>query len=196
MISKFKNAKCEIYVNGPLPPDFNVFWKQAAQQGFRPKLATVAKVLLFPADVVALGDLVTNIATDAWWTPTMPYKSSLTGQSAKDLADAFTAATGKQWVQALGSTYSLFEVAYNAFAAVDDPHDHDQVAEQLRKMKFSGMSGALDFTAGPVPGVAIVKPAGVQWKKGTGKFPFELQVVDNSANKDAPIAADLEPTNA
>jgi branched-chain amino acid transport system substrate-binding protein len=196
MISEFKNAKCEIYVNGPLPPDFNVFWKQAAQQGFRPKLATVAKVLLFPADVVALGDLVTNIATDAWWTPTMPYKSSLTGQSAKDLADAFTAATGKQWVQALGSTYSLFEVAYNAFAAVDDPHDHDQVAEQLRKMKFSGMSGALDFTAGPVPGVAIVKPAGVQWKKGTGKFPFELQVVDNSANKDAPIAADLEPTNA
>ncbi len=196
MITTFKNNKCDIYVNGPLPPDFNVFWKQAAQQGYRPKLATVAKVLLFPADVVALGDLVVNIATDAWWTPTMPYKSSLTGQTAQDLGQAFTQSTGKQWLQTLGSSYSLFEVAYNAFKGVDDPHNHDQVAAQLRGMKYSGMSGTLDFTAGPVPGVAIVKPAGVQWKKGSGKFPYELQVVDNSANPEAPIAAKLEPTNA
>ncbi len=196
MINKFKSKQCDIYVNAPLPPDFNVFWKQAAQQGFRPKLATVAKVLLFPADVVALGDLVLNIATDAWWTPTMPYQSSLTGQSAKDLGAAFTQKTGKQWVQALGSSYSLFEVAYNAFKGASDPHDHDEVAAQLRSMKYDGMSGTLDFTAGPVPGVAIVKPAGVQWKKGTGKFPFDLVVVDNSANKNAPVAGDLVPTNS
>jgi branched-chain amino acid transport system substrate-binding protein len=196
MIGKFKSEDCQIYVNGPLPPDFNVFWKQAAQQGYKPKLATVAKVLLFPADVVALGDLVLNIATDAWWTPTMPYQSSLTGQSAKDLGAAFTQKTGKQWVQALGSSYSLFEVAYNAFKGASDPHDHDEVAAQLRSMKYEGMSGSLDFTTGPVPGVAIVKPAGVQWKKGTDKFPFDLVVVDNSANKNAPIAGDLVPTNA
>jgi branched-chain amino acid transport system substrate-binding protein len=196
MITKFKNSHCDVFVNGPLPPDFNVFWKQAAQQGYKPKLATVAKVLLFPADVVALGDLVVNIATDAWWTPTMPYKSGLTGQTAKQLGAAFTAATGKQWLQTLGSSYSLFEVAYNAFKAVDDPHDHDQVAKQLRGMKCDGISGELDFTAGPVPGVAIIKPAGVQWKKSSGKFPYELAVVDNSANPKAPVAADLEATNA
>ena len=50
MISKFKAHNCEVFSNAPLPPDFNVFWKQAAQQGFKPKIATVAKVLLFPAD--------------------------------------------------------------------------------------------------------------------------------------------------
>lgn len=196
MITKFKSSNCEVYVNGPLPPDFNVFWKQAAQQGFKPKLATVAKVLLFPADVVALGDLVVNVATDAWWTPTWPYKSSLTGQTTKQLADDFTAKTGKQWLQTLGSSYSLFEVAYNAFSAADDPHDHDQVADKLKSMSYTGMSGPLDFTKGPVPGVAIVKPVGVQWKKGTGKFPYELQIVDNSANKAVATTADLEPTNA
>ncbi len=196
MISKFKSTPCDIYLNGPLPPDFNVFWKQAAQQGYKPKLATVAKVLLFPADVVALGDLVVNIATDAWWTPNGPYKSSLDGTTPKQLADAFTQATGKQWLQTLGSTYSLFEVAHNAFSQVDDPHNHDHVAEKLLNMNYSGMSGALDFTKGPVPGVAIMKPVGVQWKKGTGKFPYELQVVDNSANKLVPLTGDLQPTNA
>lgn len=196
MITKFKDQKGEIYINAPLPPDFNVFWKQAAQQGYKPKLATVAKVLLFPADVVALGNLVINIATDAWWTPTWPGKSSLDGMTPGQLADAFTKSTGKQWLQSLGSTYSLFEVAYQAFSNVDDPHNHDHVAAQLRGMKISTMDGQLDFTAGPVPGVAIVKPAGVQWKKSTGQFPYELVVVDNSANKAVPIAGKLEPTNA
>ncbi len=196
MITKFKNHNCEIYVNGPLPPDFNVFWKQAAQQGYRPKIATVAKVLLFPADVAALGNLVQNIATDAWWTPTMPFKSSLTGQTSQQLADTFQQSTGKQWLQTLGSTYALFEVAHQAFSSVDDPHNHKQVAAKLRAMKIETMNGVLDFAAGPVPGVAIIKPAGVQWKRGTGKFPFDLVIVDNSANKQAPIAGELEPTNA
>ena len=79
MISKFKSANCETFTNCPLPPDFNTFWKQASQQGWKPKIATVAKVLLFPADTAALGNLVENIATDSWWGPYMPYKSSLTG---------------------------------------------------------------------------------------------------------------------
>ena len=76
-ISEFKSKDCQFFTNVQLPPDFNVFWKQAAQQGFKPKLATVAKVLLFPSDVAALGSLVNNVATDAWWTPNMPWKSSL-----------------------------------------------------------------------------------------------------------------------
>jgi branched-chain amino acid transport system substrate-binding protein len=197
MISKFKSHDCEVFSNAPIPPDFNIMWKQSAQQGFKPKIATVAKVLLFPSDVTALGDLAVNVATDAWWTPYHKQTSSLvSGLSAKQLADNFQAATGKQWLQSLGTTYSLYEVAHNAFSKVTDPHDRKEVAAQLRSMNYTGMSGALDFTSGPVPGVAIIKPVGVQWKKGSGQFPFELQVVDNSANKAVPITAKLEPTNA
>jgi branched-chain amino acid transport system substrate-binding protein len=196
MISKFKSEQCDIYLNGPLPPDFNVFWKQAAQQGYKPKLATVAKVLLFPADVVALGDLVINIATDAWWAPTMPYKSSIDGTTAQQLADNFTQSTGKQWMQSLGSTYSLFEVAQNAFKAASDPHDRKDVADKLRTMNYTGMCGPLNFAGGPVPGVGIMKPVGVQWKKGTGKFPYDLAIVDNSANPAVKVTGDLLPTNA
>lgn len=196
MITKFKQHDCELFINAPLPPDFNKMWKQSAQQGFRPKLATVTKVLLFPADVEALGDLVINVATDAWWTPTWSGKSSLDGMTPKQLADQFTAKTGKQWIQALGSTYSLFEVGYEALKQVDDPHDHDQLAAKLRNLSYSGMEGPLDFAKGPAPGVAIVEPVGVQWKKGTGKYPYDLVVVDNTAHQSVPVDGDLEPTNS
>src|SRR3984885_10779332 len=96
MITMFKNKKAEIFSNCPLPPDFNTFWKQASQQGWKPKLATVAKGLLFPDDTKALGSLVNNIATDSWWGPYMPYSSSLTGMTAAALANAYQTSTGNE----------------------------------------------------------------------------------------------------
>ena len=196
MLSLFKSKNAEVFSNCPLPPDFNTFWKQASQQGWKPKIATVAKVLLFPADTKALGALVKNIATDSWWGPYMPNKSSLTGQSAKALADAFTASTGNQWVQSIGSTYSLFEVAREAFTAASDPHDKAEVAKAFHNVSYTGMCGPINFAGGPAPGVGIIKPVGVQWKPGTGQDPFEMVVVDNSLNKNVPIGGALEPTNA
>ncbi len=195
MITKFKSNDCQYFSGCPLPPDFNIFWRQANEQGWKPKLATVAKVLLFPADTAALGPLVNNIATDSWWGPYRPNKSSLTGQSAKDLSAAYETATGNQWVQSIGSTYSLFEVAKEAFNAVDDPHDKAAVANALHSVNYTGMCGPLDFASGPAPGVGIVKPVGVQWKTGT-KYPFEMQVVDNSLDPSVSLTASLAPTNA
>jgi branched-chain amino acid transport system substrate-binding protein len=199
MISDFKSHDCEIYVNVPLPPDFNTFWKEAAEQDFKPKLATVAKVLLFPADVTALGPLVNNVATDSWWSPFAPYKSALTGETAADLALDYQKTTGQQWTQAIGSTYAAFEVASNAFAAASDPHDHKDVADKLHSMKYEGMNGEVDFASGPAPGVAIIPAAGVQWKPGKKgsftDFPYAMFVVDNSDAPSWPINGTLEPTN-
>ncbi|WP_248958238.1 ABC transporter substrate-binding protein [Sphaerisporangium perillae] len=195
MISKFMREQCEIFINAPLTPDFNRMWRQAAADGFRPRLATVAKVLLFPSDTLPLGDLVDNIATDSWWGPYMPNTSSLDGESAKRLAEAYQSASGRQWLQTLGSVYSLFEIAHQAFTAVDTPRDRKAVAARLRALNYSGMSGVLDFSRGPVPGVAIQQPVGVQWKKGVGRFPYEMMVVDNSLNPAVPIGAELLPTN-
>ncbi len=195
MIKDFKNKHCEIYSNAPLPPDFNTFWKQAAQQGFKPRLATVAKVLLFPDDTKALGPLVSNIATDSWWGPYMPYTSALENVTASQLADAYQSSTGNQWVQSIGSSYALFEVAKEAFGAVSDPHDAGEVAKALHNVNYSGMCGSINFAAGPAPGVGIIPPVGAQWKKATGKYPLEMKVVDNSLNPSVKVQAKLEPTN-
>jgi branched-chain amino acid transport system substrate-binding protein len=193
-INTFKSADAQLFTCTPIPPDFNTFWKQAAQQGYRPKLATVAKVMLFPSEAEALGELANNIATDIWWSPYHPCKSSLTGQSAKALADAFTNETGKQWTQALGSIYSLFEIASQALGAVDDPHDRKAVANALKTMKYEGMSGPLDFTTGPQPGIALQKIVGGQWRKGK-RFPWDVYVVHNGEYPAVPLSGDLEPTS-
>lgn len=194
-ISKFKKSGAELFTCTPIPPDFQTFWKQAQQQGFHPKLATVAKVMLFPSEAEALGSLSKNIATDIWWSPFHPYTSALDGSTAKQLADKYAQSTGNQWTQALGSIYSLFEVGIQAFKDADDPKDKDEVAKNLREMKISCMSGDLDFTNGPEPGIAIQKPVGGQWREGTD-FPWDIVIVDNTPNPDVPVGGDLQPTNA
>lgn len=194
-INRFKASGADLFTCAPIPPDFQTYWKQAAQQGFRPKLATVAKVMLFPSEAEALGDLSKNIATDFWWSPSHPHTSSLESTTAKQLADAYAQSTGKQWNQALGSVYSLFEIAVEAFKGASDPRDRKDVASQLHKLNYQGMSGSLDFAAGPQPGIAIQHPVGGQWRPGTD-FPWDVTIVDNSANSAVPVGGDLQPTFA
>jgi len=194
MISQFKSVGADFFTNVPLPPDFATMWKQAAQQGFKPKLATVAKVLLFPPDAYALGPLAYNVATDAWWAPSLPWKSSFTGETCQQLANDFETATKGQWNSNI-SNYSLFEAAHAALTSVTDPHDKAEVASAIHNVNIQAVAGPLNFSSGgPAPGVAITPPVGVQWQKGT-RFPVEMQVVDNTLQPQAKITADLKPTN-
>jgi branched-chain amino acid transport system substrate-binding protein len=200
MISQFKSHGDDFFTNVPLPPDFATMWTQALQQGFRPKLATVAKVLLFPTDAYAMGSKVYNVATDAWWVPELPWHSSLTGQTCQELATAFTAAGLGQPNQNI-SNYTLFEIAYAALSSVSNPHDKTELSAALFKVKLpQAIAGPLDYTStnaktNPAPGVAITPPVGIQWQKGT-KYPLEYKVVDNTLQPNAKITGDLLPTFA
>jgi len=194
MISQFKADKADFFTNVPLPPDFATMWKQSVQQGFKPRLATVAKVLLFPPDAYALGKLAYNVATDAWWVPSLPWTSTFTGETCQQMANEFEATTKGQWNSNI-SNYSLFEAAHAALTSVSDPHDKAEVADAIHKVNIRALAGPLNFgSGGPAPGVAITPPVGVQWQKGT-KFPVEMQVVDNTLVPQAKITADLHPTN-
>jgi branched-chain amino acid transport system substrate-binding protein len=195
MISAFKAAGADFFTNVPLPPDFATMWHQSIQQGFKPKLATVAKVLLFPPDAYALGPAAYNVATDAWWTPTLPWTSSFTGETCQQLANDFESTTNGQWNSNI-SNYSLFEAAHAALTSVSDPHDKAEVADAIHNVNIHGVAGPLNFASGgPAPGVAITPPVGVQWQKGT-KYPVEMQTVDNTLQPNAKITADLKPTNS
>jgi branched-chain amino acid transport system substrate-binding protein len=195
MISQFKNHGDDFFTNVPLPPDFATMWTQALQQGFKPKLATVAKVLLFPTDAYAMGNKVYNIATDAWWVPELPWHSSLTSDTCSDLGAAFTAAGLGQPNQNI-SNYTLFEIAYAALTSVNNPHDKQELSDALFKVKLDqAIAGPIDYTSSkaPAPGVAITPPVGIQWQKGT-KYPLEYKVVDNTLQPNAKINGDLLPT--
>ena len=198
MISQFKSKGDDFFTNVPLPPDFATMWTQALQQGFKPKLATVAKVLLFPTDAYAMGSKVYNIATDAWWVPELPWTSSLDGRTCSELGAAFTAAGLGQPNQNI-SNMTLFEIAYAALTAVDNPKDKASLMTALQSVKLpEAVAGPIDYTStntktNPAPGVAITPPVGIQWQKGT-KYPLEYKVVDNTLQPTAKINGDLLPT--
>ncbi len=190
-IAKYKAGNCEIFTGIPIPPDFTTFWQQAAQQGYRPKLATVAKALLFPSSVEALGPLGNGLATEVWWTPTHPFTSSLTGQTAKALADDYTKTTGKQWTQPIGFVHSLFEVATAAIAKSGAPGDRKALVGALKTLSVNTVCGPLDWGKGPVPNVAKTPLVGGQWRKGTTN-PYDLVVVSNRDHPEIPAAGKVQ----
>jgi branched-chain amino acid transport system substrate-binding protein len=193
MITQFKNSGADFFTNVPLPPDFATFWKQALQQGFKPRLATVAKVLLFPSDAYAMGSEVYNIATDAWWVPSLPWTSSLSGETCTQLAADYTSAGNGQPNSNI-SNYTLWEIAYAALTSVSDPTDKAELAAALPKVNLpEAIAGPISFSGTPAPHVAITPPVGIQWQKGT-TYPLEAKVVDNTLQPKAKLTGDLLPT--
>jgi branched-chain amino acid transport system substrate-binding protein len=194
-ISAFREANAEILLGVPIPPDFTTFWRQAAQQGYQPRIATIGKALLFPSSVEALGPLGMNLGTEVWWSPSHPFTSSLTGQSTADLAAAYTEGTGRQWSQPVGFAHALFEVAAAAFRAVGSIDDRRAIADAIAAMQIDTIVGPLDWTTGPVRNVAKTPLVGGQWRTGTDT-PFDLVIVSNTQHPEIPAAGTVEPLAA
>ena len=144
-ISAFKEAGVEIITGNMIPPDFTTFWTQARQQGLRPKICTITKALLFPSSVESVGQTANNLSTEVWWTPTFPFKSSLTGQSAAEVAAAYTQATGKQWTQPIGFVHSLFEVAADILKRSGDSQDPAANLDALLKTNLDTIVGPISW---------------------------------------------------
>ncbi|MHB0979930.1 MAG: ABC transporter substrate-binding protein [Thermoleophilia bacterium] len=192
-IAQFKSAGCEMFNTFPIPPDFATFWRQAAQQGFKPKIAQIAKTGLFPSQVEALGEIGYNLAGAAYWAPIFPYKSTLTGISSADLAAGYEAESGKQWNQQIGPSMALFDVGIAALNASGNPKDPTAVAGVMKTMKVETPLGVLDWSTGPVEGVVPTTLVNGQWVKGTGKWPLDWVCVDNVEDPKIPTSAKLVP---
>ena len=82
-ITQLKKMNADIACGIFNPPQFAIFWTQCAQQGYRPKIVTPPKALLFPTAVEALGDRGAGMSTEVWWSHHHPFKSGLTGQTAQ-----------------------------------------------------------------------------------------------------------------
>lgn len=195
-INAFKRAGCEIVTGIPIPPDFTTFWTQARQQGFTPKVVSIAKALLFPESVAALGDLGHNLSCELYWSPAFPYKSSLTGDSAADLAGKFSEAAKRQWTQPVGFTHALFELAADAIKRADDPTDADALAEAIAATSLDTVVGNVGWGKDNVPefarkNVAKTPLVGGQWRrKDDGSF--ELVIVENGNAPEIPLGGSLE----
>jgi branched-chain amino acid transport system substrate-binding protein len=172
------------------PPDFANFWNQAGQQGFRPKIVCVPKATEFPAAVAAFGDRAEGLTVEVWWSPAHPFSSSLTGQTSRQLADAYTAATGRPWNMTLGFKQSLFEVAIDALKRATD-RSPEAIRDAIASTNLNTVVGPINFKKGPVPNIAKTPLVVGQWKRS--KKGLELMVVDNTLAPNIPKQAALEP---
>jgi branched-chain amino acid transport system substrate-binding protein len=188
-IAAFKEANCEIVTGVMIPPDFGTFWAQAAQQGFAPKVVTVGKALLFPSVIESYGDRADGLTSEVWWSPNHPFNSSLTGASAKDLADGYTAATDRPWTQPIGFKHALFEVAADVIKRAEDLDDYEAITAAIAATNMDTIVGKVDWSSGPVKNVSKTPLVGGQWQKEGDTF--DLKIVSNSAHPDIPLTGDL-----
>src|SRR3984893_8322483 len=190
-IGAFKQAKVEVITGVVIPPDWTTFWTQASQQGFKPKIASVGKALLFPAVIESLGDKGHNLSTEVWWTPSHPYTSSLTGQSDKQLGDAYTAATKKQWTQPIGFAHALFEIAADVMKRSGGAGQRGATLDALTKTNLDTIVGPIAWGKGPVKNVAKTPLVGGQWRRG-GAFKYELVITSNETAPKIPAGGKME----
>jgi branched-chain amino acid transport system substrate-binding protein len=179
-IAAFKAAGAEIVTGVMIPPDFATFWSQAAQQGFKPKVVTIGKALLFPSAVAALGPRGNNLTTEIWWSPNHPFKSGLTGQSCAQLADAYVAATRRPWSQPIGFQHAMFEVAIDVLkrAKAIEPK---AILDAIVSTNYQSIVGPVQWTGKPVKNVTKTPLVAGQWQMKGDKL--ELVI---TANRPAP----------
>ena len=189
-ISAFKSAAVEIVTGNMIPPDFATFWSQAAQQGFHPKIVTIGKALLFPSVINSLGARGNGLSTEIWWTPNHPFKSGLTGESARELSDAYSKATSRPWTQPIGFKHALFEVAIDVLKRARNLGDPRSILQAISATNYASIVGPVQWTGQPVKNVTKTPLVSGQWqRKGNS---FDLVITQNQTAPQIPVGGKLE----
>jgi len=189
-IAAFKKDGVEIVTGVVIPPDAKTFLTQAKQQGFKPKVITLGKALLFPVAIEALGDLGDGLTTEVWWSPSHPFTSSLTKQSAKALAESYESSAKKQWTQPIGFAHALFEVASDALKRTKSTNAKD-VRDAVAASNVKTVVGDVKWGGqGPFKNVSKTQLVLGQWGKGK-KYKYELTIVNNEASKNIPTGGTI-----
>ena len=185
-ISQFKKFGAEILAGVMVSADFTNLWKQSLQQGFHPKVGSIAQALTFAATLEAIGPSGYGLTSELAWHRDYPYKSSFTGQTCGEIADAYEADTGEQYCSGM-EVYSLMELYVHVLKQVADPTDKEAVIKAISTAKLDSIYGPIDFTmpvdptaetpvTHPVPNCLRMPTSACQWLKGD-KYPFKQVLV-------------------
>jgi branched-chain amino acid transport system substrate-binding protein len=176
-ISAFKAGNADVFTSVLDPPVFINFWTQAAQQGYKPKVAAPGKSIEFPPAIKALGPLAKNLCIEVWWSPDHPFKSHLTGQTSAELAADYTKKTGKPWYMVLGYKHALFEVAADVLKR-SKAVEPEAIRESILATEYQSIIGPLQWKKGPVPSVCATPIVSGQYQDVNGKM--ELKIINNA----------------
>jgi branched-chain amino acid transport system substrate-binding protein len=190
-ISAFKKANVEIVTGNLFTPDFAGFYNQSAQMGYQPKVITLGKAFLFPSDVASLGPRGVGVTSEVWWTPDHPFKSSLTGISCHDLAQAYEKDTGKHWTQPIPFKHALFEVVIDVLKRTKDPKDPKSILDAITATDIHTIVGPVKWTGQPVKNVCTTPVVAGQWQKHGDRL--DIAIVNSGAFPEIKTTSKLLP---
>jgi branched-chain amino acid transport system substrate-binding protein len=166
--------------------DFKQFL-HASSGRLAPRIGTISRAAMFSEDIKADDNTVVNgLTTEMFWSPDHNFRSSLTNQTAKQLADAYEN-TGSTWSQQLGASMALFDVAAEAIRQVNSIDDKASIAKVLRNLTATTMIGKVTFGGsreGVPANVATIPLNGGQWLWVTenSEYRFRLFLVNNAGD--------------
>lgn len=194
-VAAFREGGAKIVTGLVFPEHFATFYGQARQSGLSLEAATIAAAFVFPSGVEVLGDRGAGMSTEIWFNRQLPFKSSLTGQTADAFCGAYEASTGKQWAQPMGYHHAIWEVAVAALKASGDPKNRAAVRDLIAGLTLDTVIGTVDFKNSPMKSVASTWVTMGQWHRNAAgsKFPYELYVTNNVTAPQVPIQKEFLP---
>src|SRR5260221_1010829 len=115
---------------------------------------------------------------EIWWSPSHPFQSGLTGQSAKELCDSYEHLTGRTWTQTIGFQHALFEVAIDVLTRTKNLNEPASILEAIMATYYHSVVEPIQWSGKPVKNVSKTPLVACQWRKrGNG---FELVICEDT----------------
>ena len=191
-IQAYKKAGADIVSGLYAPTEWSTFWRQAQQLGYHPKVATIAVAFLFPSGVKAMGKAADGMSTEIWWSPSYPFKSTLTGQSAQQLADSYRETTKRDWTQPLGVVHALWELGINVLKTSGDPKNPEKVSATIARTDLQTVIGRISWPASSIKSVAKMRVVGGQWRILPDHPEAQLFITNNATAPEIPVQRKFE----
>jgi branched-chain amino acid transport system substrate-binding protein len=102
----------------------------------------------------------------------------LTGQSAKELCDAYEQSTGRAWTQPIGFQHALFEVAIDVLKRAKNLGDPASILEAIVATDYHSVVGPIKWSGQPVKNISKTPLVAGQWRKRDTRF--ELVICEDT----------------
>jgi branched-chain amino acid transport system substrate-binding protein len=190
-ITMFKKNNVEIVTGNIFTPDFATFWSQCAQQGFKPKIVTLGKAFLFPADVASLGPRGVGVTSEVWWAPQYPFVSSLTGINGRQLVDSYEKETGRHWTQPIPFKHALFEVVIDVLRRTQNVEDPQSILAAINKTDIKTIIGPVKWPGPKIKNISTTPVVAGQWQKHGDRL--DIAIVNSGAFPEIKVDSPLLP---
>jgi len=145
IIETFRREKVEIIVGNVRSTEFLAFWRQCHEMGYIPKYLIVSRAAVSYTAIKALGgDLPNGIITEWYWNKYLPFKSSLTGQTAAEFADEYERENNEFYTYAIGCYHMLGEIFVDVLKRAGTI-DKDRLREAIANIDLMTIYGRVCF---------------------------------------------------